>query len=65
MAHQLSDGAIEEIFWKGATGAQSGHQAQASPANPGPHPFIRFAAYRQRSVENLDKVCEGRSVMAS
>jgi hypothetical protein len=34
MAHQLSDGAVEEIFWKGATGAQSGQAyiLQASPA---------------------------------
>ena len=34
MADQLSDGAVEEIFWKGATGGQSGkaYILQASPA---------------------------------
>ena len=43
MAHQLSDGAVEEIFWKGATGAQSG-QAYILQASPASRSFVsRFS----------------------
>jgi hypothetical protein len=39
MAHQLSDGAVEEIFWKGAKGAQSG-QAYILEASPATRSFV-------------------------